>query len=214
MANEKSVSLMETTLSNTVGSQRTPGSGKPPSAARLDAGLVRAIAVDRNRDAFAELFDRYAPRVRFFAMKMGADGAAADEVVQEAMLAVWRKADTFDPSKASFSTWLYTVARNKRITMLRKTPAPALDPEDPAYEPSAEANQDEVIENSENQERLQTAISQLPGDQAKIVKMSFFEGKAHQEISGELNLPLGTVKSRSRLALAKLRKSVGGTLNA
>ena len=98
--------------------------------------------------------------------------------------------------------------------MLRKTPAPALDPEDPAYEPSAEANQDEVIENSENQERLQTAISQLPGDQARIVKMSFFEGKAHQEISGELNLPLGTVKSRSRLALAKLRKSVGGTLNA
>ena len=214
MANEKSVSLMETTLSNTLGSQRIPGSGKPPSAARVDAGLVRAIAVDRNRDAFAELFDRYAPRVRFFAMKMGADGAAADEVVQEAMLAVWRKADTFDPSKASFSTWLYTVARNKRITMLRKTPAPALDPEDPAYEPSAEANQDEVIENSENQERLQTAISQLPGDQARIVKMSFFEGKAHQEISGELNLPLGTVKSRSRLALAKLRKSVGGTFNA
>ena len=75
MANEKSVSLMETTLSNTLGSQRTPGSRKSPSAARVDAGLVRAIAVDRNRDAFAELFDRYAPRVRFFAMKMGADGA-------------------------------------------------------------------------------------------------------------------------------------------
>jgi RNA polymerase sigma-70 factor (ECF subfamily) len=205
---------MEIGQSPNLGTQEAVRTRKTPSAARVDAGLVRDIAQNRNRQAFAELFDRYAPRVRFFAMKMGADGPAADEVVQEAMLAVWRKADTFDPSKASFSTWLYTVARNKRITMLRKTPAPAVDPEDPAYEPSAEANQDEIIEHSENQERLQKAISQLPGDQARIVKMCFFEGKAHQEISGELNLPLGTVKSRSRLALAKLRKSVGGTLNA
>ena len=88
----------------------------------LDSGLVEAIAKDRSREAFSELFDRYAPKVRFFAMKMGADGPAADEVVQEAMLAVWRKAETFDPSKASFSTWLYTVARNKRITMLKLRP--------------------------------------------------------------------------------------------
>ena len=214
MANKKSVPLMEVNHSGNLDSQRALNPGKTQSGARLDASLVRAIAVERDRGAFAELFDRYAPRVRFFAMKMGADGAAADEVVQEAMLAVWRKADTFDPSKASFSTWLYTVARNKRITMLRKTPAPAVDPEDPAFEPCADANQDEVIEHSENQERLETAISQLPVDQARIVRMSFFEGKAHQEISSELNLPLGTVKSRSRLALVKLRKSVGGILNA
>jgi len=191
------------------------GKGKrPPSAAVRDSGLVEAVARHKSREAFAELFDKYAPKVRFFAMKMGADGSAADEVVQEAMLAVWRKADTFDPSKASFSTWLYTVARNKRITMLRKTPAPGVDPEDPAYEPSEDATQDDHIEATENQEKLNLAISKLPGDQEKIVRMSFFEGKAHQEISGELKLPLGTVKSRSRLALAKLRKSVGGTLNA
>ena len=210
----KSTQIMATNYNLDTGDRKERKTAEVPTVGLLDSGLVEAVAKDRSREAFSELFDRYAPKVRFFAMKMGADGPAADEVVQEAMLAVWRKAETFDSSKASFSTWLYTVARNKRITMLRKTPAPAVDPEDPAYEPSAEANQDDHIEATENQEKLSVAISRLPGDQARIVKMSFYEGKAHQEISGELNLPLGTVKSRSRLALAKLRKSVEGTLNA
>ena len=173
-----------------------------------DNSLVKAVAETKSREAFAEIFDRYAPKLKFFVVRLGADPNGAEEVVQETMLAVWRRAITFDSSKASLSTWLYTIARNKRISIIRKTRHPVADSEDPAFEPSVEASQEEHIEANQQQKIIKNALSGLPAEQAEIIKMSFFEGKTHQIISSELELPLGTVKSRARLALSRLRKVV------
>jgi RNA polymerase sigma-70 factor (ECF subfamily) len=169
-----------------------------------------AVAQRRSKSAFAEIFNRYASKLKFFIIRLGADPNGADEVVQEAMLLVWRRAETFDPEKASLSTWLFTIARNKRISIVRKKQLPAPDPEDPAFEPSVEPMQEQHIEASEQQALIRGALDNLPSDQVEIIKMSFFEGKSHQVIAETLCIPLGTVKSRARLALGKLRKVVEG----
>jgi RNA polymerase sigma-70 factor (ECF subfamily) len=175
-----------------------------------DSELVMAVAQHRSKSAFAEIFSRYASKLKFFIIRLGADPNGADEVVQEAMLLVWRRAETFDPGKASLSTWLFTIARNKRISIVRKKQLPAPDPEDPAFEPSVEPMQERHIEASQQQTLIRGALDNLPPDQVEIIKMSFFEGKSHQAIAENLRIPLGTVKSRARLALGKLRKVVEG----
>ncbi len=163
----------------------------------------------KDRDAFVELFSFYAPRVKSYLLKHGADDATAEEIVQVTFVTVWEKASTFDPKRAAASTWIFTIARNKRIDMLRKqkyievnTDAPEL--ENAAYEaPEAYADKGEV-------EKLHTAIESLPDEQAKLLRMAFFEDKSHQTISDETKLPLGTVKSRLRLAMDKLRGMMKG----
>lgn len=180
-----------------------PGvSHKPPQDRRHEELL--AATGRQDRAAFVELFEYYAPRVKSYLLKHGADDATAEEIVQATFVTVWEKAKSFNPQKAAASTWIFTIARNKRIDMLRKqkyidinTDAPELEnaaaPEKDAY-----AGQDEV-------DRLHVAIDTLPREQAELLRMSFFEDKSHQAISKETHLPLGTVKSRLRLALEKLR---------
>jgi RNA polymerase sigma factor (sigma-70 family) len=175
----------------------------------LPPGEMSALLVDiaqtRDRQKFARLFEYYAPRIKAYLMRQGTEGAAAEELSQEAMLLVWRKADSFDPEKASAGTWIYTIVRNLRIDALRKQRRPEFNIEDPAFVPDPPPRPDDVMVSDQLERQVRNALSQLPEEQAAVVRMSFFEDKAHGEIAAQLSLPLGTVKSRLRLAMRRLQ---------
>jgi RNA polymerase sigma-70 factor (ECF subfamily) len=180
----------------------------PEDTARLNAAIV-AVAVARDRAAFQVLFDHFAPRVKGFLIRLGASNALAEDLAQEAMLSVWRKATLFDPAKASAATWIFTIARNLRIDAIRKERRPELDPHDPAFHPEGERSADDAMDWSQAEVRLRAALACLPRDQAQIIELSFLAEKPHSTIATELGLPLGTVKSRIRLAMARLRLALG-----
>jgi RNA polymerase sigma-70 factor (ECF subfamily) len=179
-----------------------------PDAARLNA-LVVAVAASRDRAAFQSLFDHFAPRVKGYLMRLGAGSAVAEDLAQEAMLAVWRKAALFDPAKASAATWIFTIARNLRIDAIRRERRPELDPNDPALQPQAGEDADESLDRAKAEDRLRVALAGLPREQSEIIELSFLAEKPHSLIASELGLPLGTVKSRIRLAMARLRLALG-----
>ena len=172
------------------------------------ANLIVAVAQRGDRDAYALLFEHFAPRVKSYMLRLGAAPEAAEELSQEALLTVWRKAALFDPARAGASTWIFAIARNLRIDAIRRQRRPRIE-DDPTDEPSPEPAADAVVAAAERDARLKTALAALPRDQAEVVRQSFFQDKAHSEIAKDLNLPLGTVKSRLRLALARLRGLVG-----
>ena len=156
------------------------------------AGLILAIAARADREAFTLLFNHFAPRVKGYLMRLGASAVAAEELAQETLLMVWRKAAQFDPARAGASTWIFTIARNLRIDALRRDrPAP------PSEDPSDEA--------AERDQRVRGALKALSREQAQIVELSFFSEETHAAIAQRLGLPLGTVKSRLRLAIARMR---------
>jgi len=142
-------------------------------------------------------------------MKGGADPEAAQEIAQEAMIMVWRKAASFDRGRASAATWIYTIARNKRIDLLRRTGRPAIEAEDwlTVYAPEDEAADTSVLA-GQTYIRMKALMECLSADQLMVIRKAFFEDKTHTAIAEELALPLGTVKSRIRLALAKLREAL------
>ncbi len=166
---------------------------------------IVAIATDRSREGFALLFSRFAPRVKSYLLKLGCKPDLAEDLAQETLLTVWRKASYFDPSRASASTWVFTIARNLRIDALRRERHPDDLIDEPDLIPDPEARPDEVLSAHEREQRLRVALKTLPEEQAEVVQMSFFHDKAHAEISADLGLPLGTVKSRLRLAMVRLR---------
>lgn len=174
--------------------------------------LLDAIAVRRDRSAFAELFRHFAPRLKSFGLRSGANPEAAEEMAQEAMIAVWRKAATFDRRRASPTTWIYTIARNKRIDMLRRDVRPPIDAEDFAIvtQPPPAEDADVALDAFQSHERVRLLLNDLPGEQRLVLEKAFFEDKTHSDIAAELKLPLGTVKSRIRLALGRLRISLQG----
>lgn len=169
------------------------------------ADLLDALASGPDRRAFARLFGHFAPRVKSYLRRLGADDALAEELVQEVMLTVWRRAQLFDRRQAGASTWIFTIARNKRIDRLRRERRPDLDPDDPALVPEAETPADQQVEAGQRQARLRAAVARLPDEQARLLRLSYFEDKSHSTIADELDLPLGTVKSRLRLALSRLK---------
>lgn len=171
--------------------------------------LLVLIAKYRDKDAFSKIYAHYAPRIKSYLMRQGANQASAEELSQEAMVSVWRKADRFDPTKASAGTWIFTVARNLRIDALRKERRPSFDPEDPAFVPEADVSPDRLVEVGETQVKIKAAIEELPKEQAEVIRLSFYQDKPHGEIAEELDLPLGTVKSRLRLAMRRLREALG-----
>lgn len=182
---------------------RKPVTAADLGPAELEAMMAR-VAEARDRTAFAGLFDHFAPRLKAFLLQRGSDAATAEEVVQEAMLTVWRKAATFDRRQATVSTWIFTVARNKRIDRLRRERRPEAPLDDPMLLPEA----DDVEGNVGAREMsllVKAAMSALPPEQAELVRMAYFEDKVHTVIAEETGLPLGTVKSRLRLALQRLR---------
>jgi RNA polymerase sigma factor (sigma-70 family) len=177
--------------------------------ARLNA-LVLAVAAERDRAAFEALFAHFAPRIKAYLLKMGAGGALADDLAQEAMVTLWRKAALFDPGKASAATWVFTIARNLRIDAIRRERRPDFDPDDPALVPAEEPAADAMLMREDDEMKLRAALKELSPEQAQVVQMSFFADKPHSQIAEELGLPLGTVKSRLRLAMARIRIAMGG----
>jgi RNA polymerase sigma-70 factor (ECF subfamily) len=171
--------------------------------------LMQAISVRRDIHAYEIVFRHFAPRVRSYMAKLAADNQSAEELMQETMIAVWNKADRYDRSKGSLSTWIFTIARNLRIDAVRKEKRPEFDPDDPVFVPDAEPSADTVLVAQQSADQLKTALAELPQEQAKLLEMSFFEDATHSVIAQQLNIPLGTVKSRMRLAFAKLRLALG-----
>ncbi|MGB3867210.1 MAG: sigma-70 family RNA polymerase sigma factor [Xanthobacteraceae bacterium] len=174
-------------------------------------GLIDAVARKQDRNAFARLFGYFAPRVKSFLLRSGLADSAAEEVTQEVMIAVWRKASYFDPHKAGASTWVFTIARNQRIDRLRRTRSLTADRlPDPSDESEMPPSGEDIAIVAEREEGVRKALESLPIDQSTIVRLSFFADKPHAEIARELGIPLGTVKSRVRLALNRLRTLLDG----
>lgn len=168
--------------------------------------LIGAVAKDQDRNAFVQLFAYFAPRVKSFLMRSGFDDRAAEEVTQEVMLALWSKASYFDPCRAGASTWVFTIARNQRIDRLRRARSRAMDQRpDPSDEPEPPLSGEEVTIAMQREEEVRKALGTLSAEQEMIVRLSYFAEKPHAEIAQELGIPLGTVKSRIRLALNRLR---------
>ena len=171
--------------------------------------LLRAIAENQDRAAFKTLFEHIAPRLKGFLMGEGTDASLAEEVVQQTMVNVWRKAQQFDSAKATASTWVFTIARNMRIDLIRKSLRPEPDMNDPAIAPVPEPLAHEMISRRQDAGRLHDAIAALPEEQQCVLRLAFFEEKTHPEVAEKLGLPLGTVKSRIRLALNHIRNTFG-----
>ncbi len=170
--------------------------------------LIIKVAAERNKAAFVELFDHFAPRLKGYLIKQGADDAVAEEVTQDVMVTLWRKADLFDPKKSSASTWLYRIARNRRIDLLRRLKTAELDPEEPSLQPTPLPDVADEMDARLREDRVRTAMSKLPEDQREVVRLAFFIGQSHSEIADHTGLPLGTVKSRIRLAFGRLRQLI------
>lgn len=167
-----------------------------------------AVRDHRDRAAFGEMFDYLAPRLKGFVIRCGARPALSEEIVQDVMLTIWRKAALFDPHKAQASAWIYQIARNRHIDILRKENRPVPDElgEDPGTEPDAT----QILALEQETLHLKQAIAQLHPDQKEMIEKAYIGDLTHQEISAQTGLPLGTVKSRIRLGLGRLRKELKG----
>ncbi|MDI7862623.1 sigma-70 family RNA polymerase sigma factor [Rhizobiaceae bacterium n13] len=172
------------------------------------AKLLVAVGRDRDVEAFERLFRYYGPRVKAYMARLAHNSQAAEELMQETMMTVWNKAAQFDPSRGNVATWIFTIARNLRVDAYRKDRRPDFDPNDPAFVPDNAAAADAAFENVQEAERLRRAMEELPEEQLQLLKLSFFDDRSHSTIAEQLNIPLGTVKSRIRLAFAKLRTAL------
>ena len=160
----------------------------------------------QDQAAFAALFDHFAPRVKGFLMKSGADASLAEECAQEVMATCWHKAHMFDPARASVATWIFTIARNRKIDVLRKQRRP--EPEDIPWGPEAEPAPEDVIALQQESAQLGEALATLPETQRELIEKAYFGDLSHSQIAAETGLPLGTIKSRIRLALERLRHAM------
>ncbi|MBX7199933.1 MAG: sigma-70 family RNA polymerase sigma factor [Rhodospirillaceae bacterium] len=168
-----------------------------------------AIAALRDRAAFEQLFAHFAPRIKTLMRRSGLEDAAAEELAQEALLVVWRKAHMFDPSTTGAAAWIFTIARNLRIDALRRARGEEASNIDAEFLLDSAVSADAVVAAGERESRVRTALATLPADQVRVVELSFYHEQAHGEIAAALGIPLGTVKSRLRLATAKLRGLLG-----
>ncbi|WP_093997259.1 sigma-70 family RNA polymerase sigma factor [Octadecabacter ascidiaceicola] len=162
-----------------------------------------SVRDDRDRTAFALLFDHFAPRLKGFIMRSGTGAGQAEEIVQEVMLTIWHKAEQFDPERAQVSAWVYQIARNRQIDVIRKENRPL--PEELGEDPSAEPDASQILAVEQEAGQLKDALLKLKPDQRDIIEKAYLGELTHQEISSQTGLPLGTIKSRIRLGLEKLR---------
>jgi RNA polymerase sigma-70 factor (ECF subfamily) len=169
------------------------------------ARLARKIAEYRDKQAFAVLFDYFAPRINAYLQKLRMEKAEAEEITQEVMFTLWHKAALFDPAKSNLSTWLYRIARNRRIDSARRDRCAELDASDPGLLPTPEPMPDTGIDKFQREVILKSALAELPPEQFETLRMAFFLGYSHSQIAEETGLPVGTVKSRIRLAFSRLR---------
>lgn len=185
-----------------------PGTGNGARAAEW-ARLVEAVASHRDRQAFTTLFDHFAPRIEMHLQKLGLDAAQAEEIAQDVMVTLWRKASLFNPAKSSLSTWLYRIARNRRIDLARRDRTDFVDPQSPAIlDIAAEGQIDQTFDGQQRDDIVRNLVTELPPEQLGLVQLSFYEGLSHTQIAGRTGVPLGTVKSRLRLAFTRLRRGL------
>lgn len=203
--------LATTSLHRGSPSRRVRPMRDAPEAPRMGdaAELIAAVAISKDRQAFAALFERYAGRVKGWLMRTGAAPELAEDIAQETMLAVWRKAATYDPARASASAWLFAIARNQRIDRLRRDQRSRAHLIHEMEAPDNPEQPDELVDAAERGARVRDALALLPDEQARVVQLSFFEDHPHAEIAERLGIPLGTVKSRLRLAMTRLREALG-----
>lgn len=198
---------------------KRPGPMNQNTAQRDDnwSTLLQAVAKQGDQQAFARLFDHFGPLIKGFCLSQSRHGLpdeAAEELVQEVMLKVWLKASSFDPHKASASTWVFTMMRNCRIDMLRRQSKHHNNAEELVAEDLWDENQDNQpfvrLEAARNRDHIQSAFTELPNEQKQALTQVYMQGKSHSEIANETGLPLGTVKSRVRMGLKKLQSHLGG----
>jgi len=176
---------------------------------RLEAlfrSLITRVAQNRDRQAFAQLFDHFAPRLKSFIMRKNTSAELAEDLVQEAMISVWTKAALYESSKGSVTTWVFTIARNLRIDRIRRDvhmPTTELGDYD---EPSEAPEGEELLGRKQEDGLVARALQGIPEEQRQILVLSFVEEMPQSEIAEKLSIPLGTVKSRMRLAYGHLRR--------
>lgn len=193
-----------------VSTATTTGGKSKVTATDVWADCLESIAATKDRASFVQLFNHFAPQIKGYARSSGLTNfsdSLADELVQETMTNLWRKAHLFDRSKASATTWVFTIARNLRVDLLRRHSKhhTTLSSDDMWQEPHTEGDGSDWVAQSKMERKIRLGISQLPVEQRQVIGKVFLEDKSHQEAAEDLNLPLGTVKSRIRLALNKLR---------
>lgn len=171
--------------------------------------LALRVAKTQDRAAFRALFDHFAPRLKSFLIKLGLGGDKAEDLVQDVMITLWQKANQFDPEKAKLSTWIFRIARNKHIDLMRKQKYPMLNVDDHVAKMVAPEQTDKPLEGRETASHIKDAMDKLKPEQQDVIKLSFFEELSHGEIASRLKLPLGTVKSRIRRAFQTLREELG-----
>lgn len=191
------------------------GKAKAPVTSSHDKGsfvradhsaLIAAIAQNQDRAAFVQLFEYFAPRLKSLLMKLGAPSGRAEEIAQDTMLAVWSKARMFDPAGASASGWIYRIAKNLYVDELRRDRRSAAATAAASILDNDMPQPDAIVSARDMEVRVRAAIAALSAEQLRVVTLSFFEEKPHAEIAKELSIPLGTVKSRVRLAMQRLRE--------
>ncbi|MEP2640898.1 sigma-70 family RNA polymerase sigma factor [Roseobacter sp.] len=167
---------------------------------------IARIRDHQDKQAFAELFHHFAPRVKGFLINSGADATLAEECAQDVMATLWNKSHQFDPARASVATWIFTIARNRKIDLLRRQRRP--DPEDLTWGPQEEPDQTDVLALQQETIALGAALAELPAAQRDLIEKAYFGDLTHSEIATQTGLPLGTIKSRIRLALDRLRHAM------
>ncbi len=171
---------------------------------------VHRVALEKCRSSFAQLFEFFAPRLKSYMQQLGADSSQAEDLVQEVMVTVWRKAEQYDPAKASVSTWIFRIARNRRIDAHRRSSKPDLEPDEPMLRPAEPDQPDQLLGRQQMDAHVRAEVAKLPPEQLELLKAAFYDGLSHSEIAKAYGLPLGTVKSRIRLAFNRLRGQLDG----
>ena len=183
------------------------GASKGPKTKVEWAHLIGRVASHGDREAFKDLFEHFAPRIKGFMLKAGCSADEAEEIAQNTLIAVWRKAGQFDPSTTGAAAWIFTIARNLRINSLRRAARTGRfgDDAELADRPDPTEPADVMISRVEDASRVKAAIARLSAEQSRVIRLSFIEERPHPEIASLLGIPLGTVKSRIRLAMNRLR---------
>ena len=196
-------------------SAHSPGTEEvqPPKLAdgALDEMSVRlrAVAEHRDRKAFAALFRHFSPRIRAYLVRRGSDAGNVDDLLQEVFASVWQKANLYDSRRATAAAWIFAIARNRRIDALRGVRRPEFDREDPAFRPDPVPGGEETLTVRQRAESVGAALAVLSHEQREVLQLSFYEGESYAAIAVRLGIPLGTVKSRARLAFGRLRTELG-----
>ena len=187
---------------------QAPARGSSDTSNDHLADLLARVADDKDKSAFTSLFEHFGPRIKGFMMRKGANSDLAEDLAQDTMITVWRKAHMYSRDKGSVSTWIFTIARNRRIDWARRTNKVQFSDIADFDQASDDPDADVVVQGQQQAKLVSEAISALPEDQRQVISMAFLEDKTQMEIADRLSVPLGTVKSRMRLAYQKMAKTL------